>query len=74
MIVDRIENADLYSNLHSRFQAAFDFLKQDNIEDRDITFYDESSPSFVSLSKGCSQYFFRMTHINPVAIWKALPV
>ena len=33
MIVDRIQNADLYINMHARFQAAFDFLRQDNIAD-----------------------------------------
>ncbi len=31
MIVDHIQNAGLYLNLHERFQVAFDFLRQKNI-------------------------------------------
>ena len=39
MIVDRIQNADLYVSMHARFQVAFDFLRQDNISDIEVGEY-----------------------------------
>ena len=33
MIIDRIENADIYSRMHDRFKIAFNFLKNVKLED-----------------------------------------
>ena len=53
MIVDRLEHAERYCNLHPAFESAFAFLKQDNLANLAPGRYDiDGDRLFCMISKG----------------------